>query len=207
MKKLTKGILIVVEGIDGSGKSTQARILMNALQEDGYPVVNFREPSDSRWGRVIREKAAELDSLTPEEELDLFVNDRRWNVERNLKPAISGRNIVVLDRYYFSTMAYQGAKGIDPERIREENERFAVPADLVLILDIEAGAGLERITGRGRQDLLFEREDYLIKVREIFRSLEGDAFFHLDARRPLEDVAEDVRAIVYDYLEFFTLEE
>ena len=207
MKQLTKGILIVLEGIDGSGKSTQALALLKALREAGYPAVDFREPSDSRWGRIIREKAALPDSLTPEEELDLFVEDRRWNVEHNLGPALSDRKVVVLDRYYFSTMAYQGAKGIDPQRIRVQNESFAAMPDLVLILDIEAGGGLERISGRGKQDLLFEREDYLVKVRNIFQSLEGDMFFHLDARRSPEDVAADVQAIVFDYLDFFTIEE
>jgi dTMP kinase len=207
MKQLTKGILIVLEGIDGSGKSTQALALLGVLQENGYPAVSFREPSDSRWGRIIREKAAQPDSLTPEEELGLFLKDRRENVELNLKPALSGRNVVVLDRYYFSTMAYQGAKGLDPQRIREENESFAVLPDLVLILDVDAGKGLERISERGQPDLLFEREDYLVKVREIFQSLRGDMFFLLDARRPPEDVAEDVKSIVFDYLDFFVSEE
>ena len=65
------------------------------------------------WGREIKRLAARADSLTPEEELDLFVKDRRENVERNLRPALAAGKVVVLDRYYFSTIAYQGAKGID----------------------------------------------------------------------------------------------
>ncbi len=175
------GKLIVLEGIDGSGKTTQARALLRRMRYRGWNAVFFREPSRSRWGREIRRKAAHAGSLTPEEELDLFVKDRRENVERNLKPALRRGQIIVLDRYFFSTMAYQGAKGIDPEKIRRINEKFAVAPDLVIVLDIPAGEGLGRIEGRRKKDELFEREDYLARVREIFKGLRGPRFFHVDA--------------------------
>jgi len=126
-----KGFLIVFEGIDGAGKSTQAEILMKTLQEKGFSVVYFREPSEGKWGREIKMKAAHPDSLSPEEELELFLKDRKENVEKNLKPALRGKRIVLLDRYYFSTIAYQGAKGIDQERIKRMNEGFVVEPDLV----------------------------------------------------------------------------
>jgi dTMP kinase len=205
--KLEKGILIVLEGIDGGGKTSQAEHLLRILVEKGYDAVYFREPSDSRWGRMIREKAVRNDSLTPEEELELFQKDRRENVEKNLKPALASRKVVILDRYYFSTMAYQGAKGLDPDQIRETNESFAVPPDLVFILDVEPGKGLKRTEGRKQRDLLFEREDYLAKVRNIFQGLQGDRFFHIDALRPMEDVGEDIRRIALDFIEFFASEE
>jgi dTMP kinase len=207
VRELERGILIVFEGIDGGGKTSQALQLLGVLRDRGFAAVYFREPSDSRWGRAIREKAVENDSVTPEEELDLFQKDRLENVERNLRPALAARRVVVLDRYYFSTMAYQGAKGLDPERIREENEGFAVKPDLVFILDVDPAGGLKRTEGRKQRDLLFEREDYLIKVRAIFQGLKGDEFFHLDALRPMEDVAEDISRIALDYLGFFTIED
>ncbi|MGB2905502.1 MAG: dTMP kinase [Candidatus Aminicenantaceae bacterium] len=207
MKELEKGILIVFEGIDGGGKTSQAMRLLDILRDLGYDAVYFREPSDSSWGRTIREKAVENDSLTPKEELDLFQNDRRENVAKNLKPALAARRIVILDRYYFSTMAYQGAKGLDPDQIRETNASFAVPPDLVFILDVDPARGLKRTEGRQQRDLLFEREDYLVKVRAIFQGLEGDEFFHLDALRPMEGVAEDVTQITLDFLSFFTIED
>ena len=206
MKELEKGILIVFEGIDGGGKTSQAKRLEDVLRDKGFDTIYFREPSDSRWGRAIREKALENDSLTPQEELDLFLNDRRENVEKNLKPALAAHRIVILDRYYFSTMAYQGAKGLDPEQIRKTNEGFAVLPDLVFILDLDPAKGLKRTEGRQQRDLLFEREDYLINVRDIFQGLEGDEFFHLDALRPMEDVTGDVTRITLDYLAFFTLQ-
>jgi len=199
-KHLPRGVLIVLEGIDGTGKSTQAEILQERLESAGYDSVRFREPSDSRWGREIREKAAREDSLSPEEELALFQADRRENVERNLKPALAANRVVILDRYYFSTMAYQGAKGIDPVRIRRENEAFAVPPDLVFFLDIDPGAGLGRIEGRGPRALLFEREDYLAEVRRIFRSFQGDGFVHIDASKSVEGIASRIQRVVFAFL-------
>ncbi len=195
--------MIVFEGIDGGGKTTQARHLQAILKEGEFEVLYFREPSDSRWGKIIREKSVEEDSLTPQEELDLFVKDRRENVANNLSPALAEKRIVILDRYYFSTIAYQGAKGIDPEAIRMMNESFVIAPDLVFILDVKADLGLERIQGRGQRDLLFEREDYLRKVRELFFSFQGEHIFHIDAMRPPDVVAEDIGQIAQDYIDFF----
>ncbi|MBP1767772.1 MAG: thymidylate kinase, partial [Candidatus Aminicenantes bacterium] len=124
--RLKKGLLIVFEGIDGSGKSTQARRLVRRLGALGYGVVSLREPTRGKWGRAIKRRAKTEGSLTPEEELDLFVKDRWENVRKNIKPALAAKKIAVLDRYYFSTIAYQGGKGIDPARIRRLNESFAV---------------------------------------------------------------------------------
>lgn len=186
---MKRGFLIVIEGIDGAGKSTQAEILMSRLRERGFDVVYFREPSGSRWGREIKRKARNPDSITPAEELELFQKDREENVEKNLKPALERNKIVVLDRYYFSTIAYQGAKGIDEERIKRMNEEFAVEPDLVFILDIDPREGLDRIKNRRKKDRLFERADYLARVRQIFRGFKGKKFIHLDARMPKQEIS------------------
>ena len=186
---MERGFLIVIEGIDGAGKSTQAEILMSSLRERGFDVVYFSEPSGSRWGREIKRKARDPDSITPAEELELFQKDRKENVEMNLKPALGRNKIVVLDRYYFSTIAYQGAKGIDEERIKRMNEEFAVEPDLVFILDIDPREGLDRIKNRRKKDRLFERADYLARVRQIFRGFKGKKFIHIDARMPKEEIS------------------
>ena len=193
---LEKGILVVFEGIDGSGKSTQAEILLKRLQEEDFDVVYFREPSKGKWGRKIKKKALHPDSLSPEEELDLFLKDRKENVEKNLKPALQKRRIVILDRYYYSTIAYQGAKGIDEKLIRTMNEEFVVEPDLVFIFDIDPQKGLERIEDRKKKDRLFEREDYLVKVREIFRSFKGEKFVHIDALKSEEVISKEIEEIV-----------
>lgn len=188
--KRARGILIVFEGIDGSGKSTQARRLLRRLRALGYDAVAFREPTRGKWGRAIRKMAKQAGSLTPEEELDLFIKDREENVRKNLCPALAGNKVVILDRYYFSTIAYQGAKGIPAARIRRLNEKFAVKPDLVFILDIEAGCGLGRIWARKRKDLLFENARYLARVRRIFQSFRGRKFVHLDAGLPKDKLEE-----------------
>jgi dTMP kinase len=193
--RLRKGRLIVFEGIDGSGKSTQARRLVSRLRGLGYEVVSLREPTRGKWGRVIKKLSKKEGSLTPEEELDLFVKDRRENVHKNIKPALAAGKIVVLDRYYFSTIAYQGAKGINPSRIRRLNESFSVKPDLVFILDIDPGRGLHRIRNRKRKDLLFEREAYLARVRGIFRSFQGRRLKHLDATRPKDELAAEIEVL------------
>lgn len=199
--KLKKGILIVFEGIDGSGKSTQTFNLKQRLEEKKIDVVCFREPSQSRWGREIKLKAALPDSLTPEEELILFQKDRAENVEKNLKPALAERKIVILDRYYYSTVAYQGAKGIDKKRICRLNERFVVEPDLVFVLDVKAGKGLQRISERKSKDLLFERQDYLEEVRNNFLELSGDNIVHIDGNGSEKEISDDIARIVFNYVQ------
>lgn len=199
--RMRKGRLIVFEGIDGAGKSTQARMLRRKLRARGRLVSSFREPSRSRWGRMLRAAAKTAGSLTPAEELDLFVKDRQENVARNILPALRAGRTVILDRYYFSTVAYQGAKGIDPKRIRRMNERFAPKPDLVILLDVDAAGGLDRIKGRKSRDLLFEREDYLRRVRRIFQSFRGPRFFPLDGRRGKRELGREILARALAVLE------
>jgi len=189
---LEKGVLIVIEGIDGAGKSTQAKSLLRKLRALGLEAVYFREPSGGKWGRELKRKAKETGSLTPGQELELFQKDRQENVEKNLKPALKKKKVVILDRYYFSTIAYQGAKGIDQARIRRMNEKFAPKPDLVFILDIKAGEGLARIADRKKKDVLFERESYLVKVGRIFRSFKGRRIIHINARQGEKDITRQI---------------
>lgn len=202
--KLKKGILLVLEGIDGSGKSTQARRLKKKLQALGLEVELFREPSRGKWGREIKKKARLPDSLTPEEELELFQKDREENVRKNIRPSLEARRVVILDRYYFSTIAYQGAKGIDRQRIKRMNEKFAPQPDAVFILDVDAEKGLGRIRHRKKKDPLFEREAYLDRVGEIFRSYKGNKFVHVDARQSKEEIAALIEKKVKKILKKFT---
>jgi len=191
---MKKGRLIVFEGIDGAGKSTQARMLVRKLRARGCGVVSLREPTRGRFGRELRAKAKTAGSLTPEEELALFMKDRRENVAGHIRPALREGKTVVLDRYYFSTIAYQGAKGLDPEKIRAANERFAPKPDLVFILDLGPAAGLSRIAGRKSRDLLFEREGYLRRVRRLFQSFKGPRFVRLDGREDKRALGREILA-------------
>ena len=167
---LHSGLLVALEGIDGAGKSTQARRLRQALAQRGFDVVIFKEPGDSDHGREIRNLLVEGRKISPEEEARLFLEDRRIDVRDNIKPALTAGSIVIMDRYYFSSMAYQGALGLDPQEIRAANELFAPRPHLTVILDVASVLGVERIRcGRGSQDC-FEAADYLTKVRQLFLS-------------------------------------
>ncbi len=193
---MKRGLLIVLEGIDGAGKSTQARSLLRRLRYRGIDAVSLREPTRGRYGREIRRLAKAEGSLTPAQELDLFLLDRRENVDKRIRPALERGRVVVMDRYYLSTIAYQGAKGLDPGMLRRANERFAPRPDLIFILDLPAARGLGRISGRKSRDLLFEREGYLRRVRAIFRSFRGRRFVHLDAGRDRREIADAILARV-----------
>lgn len=173
-----QGLFIVLEGIDGTGKSTQTQSLAGWFREQGREVVCSREPTDGPWGRQIRATAA-TGRLSPEDELELFLRDRKQHVEELISPALSAGKVVILDRYYFSTMAYQGCRGFDPAEIRRRNEAFAPKPDLLFILDLDVDIALSRIGGRGDIANEFEKHDALAKCREIFLSLEGEPFVHV----------------------------
>jgi dTMP kinase len=164
-----KGFLISIEGIDGSGKTTQIRMLKEWLGRMHIDSVVLKEPTKGKYGAEITRLAHSHSLPGPEKELELFMLDRIEDVEKNILPALNSGKIVIMDRYYGSNMAYQGAKGIDPEKIRQENEKFSPVPDLVLILDIEPGRGLSRIVNDRKSTLdHFESEEYLKKVRKIF---------------------------------------
>ncbi len=190
----TYGKLIVFEGIDGTGKSTQIKGLADYLTGHGYSVTLLREPTDGPHGRRIRQLAtAGLDGISAEEECELFRLDRVEDVARNIRPALERGDIVLLDRYYFSTMAYQGARGLDMDQIRRANEAFAPIPDRVLYLDLAPEASIERIrSGRGETPNLFERREFLETVRANYQSFGGDGWIPIDASRSREEVLREI---------------
>jgi dTMP kinase len=197
-----KGMLITIEGIDGVGKTTQAKMLAEHLIEQGYEAVQLREPTDSHWGKKIKNLSKHGRTATPEEECQWFINDRMEDVKQNINPALEEGKVVIMDRYYYSTMAYQGALGLDVEKIREMNEEFAPEPDLIIILDAPPKTGLERITkGRMEQLNYFESLEYQERVRDIFLSFkEQDNVRIVDAGKGLDEVQIDIRRIVDEFL-------
>jgi len=172
---MSEGLFIVIEGIDGTGKSTQAKRLAEWFRSEGREVVLSREPTDGPWGKKLRESAS-TGRLAPDEELEYFLNDRRQHVEEVISPALAQGKVVILDRYYFSTMAYQGARGFDPLKIRRKNEAFAPVPHLLLLLDLDVDDALERIGVRGDTANEFEKRGNLERCREIFLSLRNEPF-------------------------------
>jgi len=186
--------LIVLEGIDGTGKSTQVRLLAEWLRAQGHEVVTSYEPTNGPWGRKLRESAA-TGRLEPAVELEYFLNDRREHVEQLIAPALAEGKFVILDRYYFSTMAYQGLRGFDPVEIRSQNEAFAPAPDLLFILDLEVDAALARIGARGDSANEFEKRDALARCREVFLSLRDEDFARVIATDATpEEVQQRIRA-------------
>lgn len=192
-----KGLLIAFEGIDGTGKSTQIRLLAERLRGEGASVLATREPTDGQYGRRIRGLFTNRASVTPEEELALFVADRREHVEEVIAPALARGTIVLTDRYYFSTAAYQGARGQDPQRIIAENEAFAPAPDLVLLLAAAPAVGVHRVQ-HSRQETLndFEQEQGLARVAAIFDHFHQPFIRRIDGARSIEEVQAAVWAAV-----------
>ena len=189
-------MFIVLEGIDGTGKSTHVARLAEAFEAEGRETVTSFEPTRGPWGTRLRESAS-TGRLSPDEELDLFLRDRRQHVDELIRPSLDAGKVVILDRYYFSTMAYQGARGLDIGEIRRRNEEFAPVPDHLLILDLDVDTALARIGARGDQANAFERRDSLQRCREIFLSLAHEPFARvIDASMPLDAVQEAIRAHV-----------
>ena len=198
---MKRGLLIAFEGIDGSGKSTQLRLLAIYLRKKGFPVLETREPTDGPYGRKIRQLYNDRHGCTPEEELELFLNDRRQHVREVVRPALERGDIVLTDRYYYSTAAYQGAAGLDPEAILKRNS-FAPQPDLVLLLTLPPERGLARIrSGRGERPNAFEQLEQLHKVDHIFSQMQGDNIVRINADTTMPVVQEAVRQAVARLLE------
>ena len=195
-RDIQSGVLIAFEGIDGSRKSTQARRLCAALEGRGLRTLLLHEPGDSEYGNKIRQLFEHGRSVSPEEEMRLFLEDRRIDVRDNILPALAAGSVVVMDRYYFSSMAYQGALGLDPELIRIKNEEFAPRPDLTLILDLVPDTGVARIRARRDVPNSFERADYLLRVRQMFLTFCGDDVVRVDASGDLDAVQEEIQELV-----------
>jgi dTMP kinase len=165
---------VVLEGIDGTGKTTLAKGLAVALEARGFPVLVTREPTDGPFGRRIRSLAAAgRGSVTPEEEFRLFHEDRKIHVRDVVRPALDRGVIVIQDRSYFSSVAYQGQRGLDRERLLRESEAIAPRPDLLLVVDLPVDRALERI--RAARDVAddFEKRASLDEVRAAFLGFEG----------------------------------
>ncbi len=206
-RRLQGGFLIAFEGVDGSGKTTQARRVTNLLDASGYDAVYLREPSDGPLGQRIRSiMVAGRDKVTPEEEFRLFLDDRADDVKTNINPALRRGAVVCIDRYYISSMAYQGALGLDPQLIRDENEMIAPVPDLVLYfrLDVEA-AGARITAARSAGQNLFEARAYQEAVAAQFEAMDFPGMVALDASAPPDDLTEEIMEIIRPMLTARTL--
>lgn len=194
MEAATQGMIIAVEGIDGAGKTTQVQLLRDALIAAGESVVCSKEPTDGHWGQLIR-KSATNGRMSLDDELQAFVEDRKEHVAKIIRPALERGQIVILDRYYFSTIAYQGARGADVARLTRDMRQIAPAPDAVILMDIEPAIAVHRIAGsRGETPNTFERVDSLSEARGIFLGLgQSDPTIHvIDAHESIQTVYRNI---------------
>lgn len=188
-----KGAFVVLEGGDGSGKTTQAKSLCFALRRGGYKVHSTAEPSRSAAGRLIRRKLLHGKKLPPEVEALLFAADRFLHLESEVRPALAAGKIVVCDRYMYASFAYQGAQGMDSKWLREINQ-FAENPDIALYLDVPAETGLSRIR---RKKSVMENLGLQQRVREEYLKLvQAGELTLVDATQPIKEVGENIFDLV-----------
>jgi dTMP kinase len=194
---VNRGLLIVFEGTDGSGKSTQLPRLAAKLEAAGRRVVRTREPYDCPAGRALRALARSPARAAPEQELAWFFEQRRAHVREVVRPALARGDVVLSDRYFVSTAAYQGARGLDAAAILAASEaEFPIP-DLVLWLDLPPAEGLARAAARGGPlEPAFEERAFLERVRARMAALERRYLVRVDAMGTPDEVEPRVAAAV-----------
>ncbi len=193
-KAPSSGFYLVFEGIDGSGKTTQVRLLVDFFVANGFEVVQTREPTDGHWGRLIRENFLRARSLEPEEELELFIEDRREHLQQLVLPALRAGKIVIQDRYFFSTLAYQGALGVAPEVILKKHVDFAPLPHRIYFMQLSPEESRRRIEEfRHETPDDFERLESLKAADFLFSSLHFPEWYRLDATLPALQIHEEIK--------------
>lgn len=211
------GTFITFEGIDGSGKSTQLRLLGNFLRANGCNALLTREPGGTTLG--LRLRAALLDAMEevdPLTELLVFAADRAQHVRRVLQPALAAGRVVISDRYADATVAYQGAgRGFPPELISQivELATEGLKPDLTLLFDLPIDESTSRTARRStgknagkiaRDRLDIENADFHTRVRDAYLQIalaEPERVKLIDTSGPVERTQERVREIIVQYLQ------
>ena len=196
------GKFIVFEGLDGSGQSTQVRLLAEYLQAQGREVVLGKEPTmDSDAGKEIIEVLTHKKEMRPEKLQELFVIDRKEHLVNSILPALERGAIVVEDRYCMSTFAF-GSVSCDLEWLIELNKGLPWP-DATFILKVRPEVSLARISKRGKPAELFEKLEKLEKVNKTYGIL-AERFpkcFVIDGEKAIEEVHQDVLQRLPEVLE------
>jgi len=197
---MNKGIFITFEGIEGSGKTTQGKLLAEKLKKEGLKVLYTYEPGDTEAGKHIRKILLNSEiKINPLCELLLYFADRVQHIEEKIKPCIESGFIVICDRFTDSTLVYQGyARGISIDLIEQLNKIVLdeFMPDLTVLLDCPVNIGLKRNQKINKKDR-FEMENLAFheKVRQGYLKLVESykkRFFVLDATEDIDKIAEDI---------------
>jgi len=194
-----EGTFVCLEGLDGCGKTTQTRVLVERLRKMGYAVVSTAEPSRGRIGKFIRKCCLHGDKrLSPVVEALLFAADRFEHVNNDVIPALKEGKIVVSDRYVYSSLAYQGAAGLDLKWIEMVNEH-AVRPDLAVFVDVEPETVIGRLKPRKSvmENLQTQRD-----VRKVYmRFVQKGDLARIDGNKSESEVADAIFEVVTEFLE------
>lgn len=214
--KKSGAAFIVFEGLDGSGLSTQAKLLRDFLDKKGYELVLTKEPAlNFKWGKKIQEILAKKDyppsglrtqSIYPKKEFhkklqELFAENRKEHLKKVIIPALKERKIVISDRYFFSSFTYGSASGLDLDYLIGLNKKFLLP-DITFILKVRPEICLVRIRKRKKAKTLFEEKEKLEKVWQIYQLLPErfENVYMIDGERPIKEVFEEVKLSVLSKL-------
>jgi dTMP kinase len=197
-KMVVRGVFICVEGLDGCGKTTQAKLLVRRLRRR-YDAVYTAEPSKGRIGTFVKRYclhgAKRGSSIV---EALLFAADRVEHVENEVLPALQKGRIVVSDRYVYSSLAYQGAAGLDVEWIQRLNEH-AIRPDLAIFIDVEPETVVQRLKPKKS---VMENLETQRKVREVYiKFVEKGELVEIDGNGSKKEVAENILSVVSSFLE------
>ncbi|MGB9959374.1 MAG: dTMP kinase [Candidatus Bathyarchaeales archaeon] len=189
-----EGFFICVEGLDGCGKTTQAKILVNRLKRKGYGAVYTAEPSSGRIGKFIKEYCLHGGKrLSGVVEALLFAADRFEHVENEVIPNLEKGKIVVSDRYVYSSLAYQGAAGLDLSWIKMVNEHALKP-DLAIFIDAQPEIVMQRLKPKKS---VMENLETQLKVREVYlKFVESGELVKVDGNKSKQEVAEEIFSLV-----------
>ena len=205
-----RGILIAFEGIDGSGKTTQIEKVAKYLRERiSTPITVTHEPNpDSPYCNLIQTKVKQQrEEISPEQELDWYTKDRKWDLEHNILPALKRNEIVLVDRYYMSSAAYQGALDTFTIEYVLEKNSFAKRPDLWIILDVDVPLGQSRLKKRNKrkydqleigayQEKVLENYKILSKMKEV-----GGKVIWVDARIEEDELTKNIGELILSFLE------
>ncbi len=183
------GVFFTIEGIDGSGKTTQSKDLVDSLIKNGFNAVYTMEPSKGQIGTFIKEKIILNKKVSPEVEALLFAADRFEHINSEILPLLREGKIVVSDRYVYASIAYQGAQGIDLEWIESLNY-FTIEPDLAIYIDIPPSVGISRKKGKKS---VFENLESLSKVRKIYQDLvDKGNLISINGMKNREEIGKDL---------------
>jgi dTMP kinase len=191
------GVFIGIEGLDGSGKSTQAKLLTKKLCKEGYDAVFTAEPSKGKIGCFIRKRLFDKERMPPSVEALLFAADRLEHVQCVIVPALQAGKIVISDRYVYSSLAYQGCAGLSLDWIETINANAQKP-DLSIFIDVAPEIVLKRLK---RKKSVMENLQTQQRVQEIYqRYVEKGLLKRVDGSKGKNDVLEELYSTVICHL-------